>query len=516
MAQADTGNKQPWRSTRLQLGGIAMTLVIAVVVLLGAYGGFEYYTSQSSFCGGSCHTMTEQHQAWQADFHYAGNNDMDFQAECIDCHFLPGEHGSMKAKYEGLRHLAAYLYDRDAPLPIRPAIPDGSCLQSGCHDNREFEEKELRFADKVRFKHDIHLGDKALKGQQLSCDTCHFKVTEEKHFEVPPDVCYLCHLKLEKPVLEKAKMAEVGIDGIIEISFADRPTIDFNQGISRCDICHEIPTRSLQSQLTLEEGDSGAMTKKPITHQSIQEAGVPCESCHFEVVSGSGEIVTGNVVSNGCLRCHNSSQTLIATAGDRELMHDSHVSNNKADCFDCHATIEHRNRTDHLDFVRNDCQLCHADQHRFQRLLLSGTPVNENLVTTPHLMFDVNTNCMGCHLKKTVNSGHLTRTASGETCVACHTDRHAKMLEDWGEQLDSEVGDATEYEAEVIALYEEVKHSLGKELVDRVEAGLNSGRELLNIVRYGNGVHNKKYAIMILDEAFGNFDDAMEILEDAQ
>jgi nitrate/TMAO reductase-like tetraheme cytochrome c subunit len=515
MAQADPGKKQGWRSTRLQLGGIAMTLAIVLVVILGAYGGLEYYTAQTSFCGGSCHTMTEQYEAWQADFHQAGNNDLDMQAECIDCHFLPGDHGSMKAKYEGLRHLAAYLYDPDAPLPIRPVIPDGSCLQSGCHDNRNFEEKELQFADKVRFKHGVHLGDKALEGQQLSCDTCHFKVTQEKHFEVPVDICYLCHLKLEKPVLEKAQMAAVGVEGIMEISFADRPTIDFNQGISRCDICHEIPTKSLQSQLTTEEGGSGDLTKKPITHQSIQEEGVPCESCHFEVVSGSGEIVTGNVVSNGCLRCHNRSQTLLATAGDRDLMHDSHVPS-KADCFDCHSTIEHRNRTDHLDFVRNDCQLCHADQHRFQKLLLSGTPVNENLSTTPHLMFEVNTNCMGCHLKKTVNSGHATRTAAGETCVACHTEQHAEMLEDWRQLLDSEVAGAQEYETEVLALFEELKPELSAEKLGEAEQGLKNGRELLDIVRYGNGVHNKKYAIMILDEAFGNFDDAMGILEDAQ
>ena len=515
MASADSGKQRYRRFPGIKLGGFAL-LAVLLVTMAAAYGGFEYYTSRSSFCGGSCHTMTEQYEAWQADFHHVGNNNKDFQAECIDCHFLPGDHGSMKAKYEGLRHLAAYLYDPDAPLPIRPAIPDGACLSSGCHDNREFEEKALRFADKVSFRHKVHLGDEALEGHQLSCDSCHFKVTRDKHFEVPVDICYLCHLKLEKPVLERAEMAAVGIEGIMEISFANRPSIDFNQGISRCDICHEIPTKSLQSQLTLEEGDPEALTKKPITHQSIQEAGVPCESCHFEVVSGSGEIVTGNVVSNGCLRCHNRSQTLLATAGDRDLMHDSHVSNQKADCFDCHATIEHRNRTDHLDFVRNDCRLCHADQHRFQRLLLSGTPINENLSPTPHLMFDVNTNCMGCHLKKTVKSGHATRTASGETCVACHTEKHAEMLADWDETLKEEVASATELETEAFALFEEHRSMLETELRTEVERGLENGRDLLNIVRFGNGVHNKKYAIMIIDEAFGYFDDSIEAIEDAR
>ena len=271
----------------------AFFLTGAVLFMLASWGGIEYYTAQPAFCGGSCHTMTEQYDAWKADYHHADNNPDGMQADCVDCHFLPGEKYSLKAKYEGLRHLAAYLYDPEAPLPIRPVIKDGACLQSGCHDRDSLAQTELQFTEKVRFKHEIHFGDKALDGHQITCDTCHFKVTADKHFEVPQDICYLCHLKLEKPTLEKAVM----INGDFKkISFAKRPTIDFNQGASRCDICHTIPTRSLQSQL--EVGDKSSV-KEPITHQTMQEAGVTCESCHFEVVKGHGEVDTGNVVSNG-------------------------------------------------------------------------------------------------------------------------------------------------------------------------------------------------------------------------
>lgn len=497
---------------KLTWGLSAIILIAGLLVFLAAWGGMEYYTSKSSFCGGSCHTMTEQYEAWKSNSHHADNSKDGTQAECIDCHFLPGEHGSMKAKYEGLRHLAAYLYDRDAPLPIRPVVPDGACLQSGCHDKAKLAEEEIQFTEKVRFKHGVHLGDEALDGQGLTCDTCHIKVTEQKHFEVPNDICYLCHLKLEKPTLEKAEMGEVGVDKILEITFTERPSVDFNQGLSRCDICHTIPTESLQRQLSVEDD----LTKQPITHQTILEAGVTCESCHFEVVKGAGEIVTGNVVSNGCFRCHNRSQTLVAAAGDGKLMHDSHVATKKADCFDCHSTIEHRNRTDHLDFVRDDCQLCHVDQHKYQKLLLSGMPVNENLSSTPHLMFDVNTNCMGCHLKKTISQGHAVRSASGDTCVACHTERHAKMLDDWRTRIEEEVAAAEELEQETLGIFEELKSETDKDVLVEVEQKLADGSELLNIVRVGNGVHNKKYAIMILDEAFVNFEDSIELLENGR
>jgi nitrate/TMAO reductase-like tetraheme cytochrome c subunit len=480
-----------------------------VVFILTAWGGTEYYTAQSSFCGGSCHAMTEQYEAWQSDFHYQDNNPNGMQAECIDCHFLPGEKYGLKAKYEGLRHLAAYLYDANAPLPIRPVIKDGACLQSGCHNRETVAQKEIQYTEKVRFKHDVHFTDKALDGHEITCDTCHFKTSEKKHFEVPNEICFLCHLNLEKPTLD---VAQAGDGEFKQISFGGRPAIDFNQGASRCDICHTIPTRSLQGQL---DASDPASTKKPITHQTMQESGVACEGCHFEVVKGSGEIETGNVVANGCLTCHNRSQTLFATAGDRDLMHDKHVPN-KADCFDCHTVIEHQNRTDHLDFVRNDCQLCHVDQHKYQKLLLSGTPVDNEISGDPHLMFEVNTNCMGCHLKKTLSRGHDVRTASGDTCAACHTKQHRKMLDDWKGLLEREIADVEELETEAQTLLAEVRDRLDKEQLNQAETMIAKGSELVSIVRIGNGVHNKKYAITILDGAFGNFEDSIDLLEESR
>jgi nitrate/TMAO reductase-like tetraheme cytochrome c subunit len=492
---------------KLTWGIFTAAISIFAVVLLAAYGGVEYYTSNSEFCGGVCHTMDEQFQAWKNNTHHASNNKSGKQAECIECHFLPGDKHSLKAKFEGLRHLFAYLYDRDAPLPIRPKIPDGACLQSGCHAKANFEDKELQFAKKARFKHKVHFSDKALSGQKLTCDTCHFKVTAEKHFEVPKDICYLCHLKLEKPTLEKVSTGKDA--GLVEkISFTGRPAIDFNEGPSRCNICHIIPTKSLQGQL--KAGDS---LTKPITHQTIKKAGVACESCHFEVVKGHGEIETGNVVANGCLTCHNRSKELLAKAEDGKLMHDSHVNDNKADCFDCHNVIEHKNRTDHLDFVRQDCLLCHQDQHKYQKLLLAGTPINENVSATPHLMFKVNVNCMGCHLKKTVSNGHSVRKGAPETCVACHTDQHSKMLTDWQKLVGDEVKSAEEVEVEALQALKQAEGKIDNVKFNKAKTMIAKGREYLDIVRFGNGVHNKKYAIMIIDEAFAKFEDSIELLD---
>ena len=489
----------------------AAGVAIGIVILTGGWFAQEAYTSRSEFCGASCHTMSEQFAAWKNNKHHASKNSGGKQAECIDCHFLPGEKHGFKAKMEGLRHLAAYLYNPDAPLPIRPVIKDGACLQSGCHAISELQDKEIKFTEKVRFKHKPHFGDKALKGQKLTCDTCHFKVTAEKHFEVPKDICFLCHLKLEKPTLEKAVMEKVtiGENAVEEISFSKRPSINFNEGASKCDICHVIPTRSLQGQLSADDSKV-----KAITHQTIKKAGVACEGCHFEVVKGHGEINTGNVVSNGCMTCHNRSEELLSKAHDGKLMHDEHVAKKTADCFDCHSVIEHKNRPDHLDFVRKDCTLCHQDQHKYQKILLAGIPVAEGIHATPHLMFKVNTNCMACHLKKKLYRGHAVRTGAPETCAACHTPEHKKMLADWRKQIDEEVKGAEELEQEAEdALQAAEQKGVGAEKLSEAREKITAGRKFLDIVRIGNGVHNKKYAITILDEAYTNFEDTIDLLD---
>jgi hypothetical protein len=42
---------------------------------------------------------------------------------------------------------------------------------------------------------------------------------------------------------------------------------------------------------------------------------------------------------------------------------------------------------------------------------------------------------------------------------------------------------------------------------------LKTGRENLNIVRFGNGIHNAKYSIELLDSAMTNFKDMIAVLE---
>ncbi|UCH72956.1 MAG: NapC/NirT family cytochrome c, partial [Rhodospirillales bacterium] len=274
---------------------LAIAPVVLIAVLAGAWEGANYYTSRDSFCGGSCHIMNEQYVAWQKSKHYAPGGEPGKHAACIDCHFLPGEKRSFKAMMEGARHLAAYLYDRDAHLPIRPVVKDGACLRSGCHALETFQDKTIQYGEKSTFRHRAHFEKEMLKGQKLFCDTCHVKHSAERHFEAPKDICFTCHFR-PGPPKEAAPNEDAHIAGLPEPikaifaeparnGFRNGVAVRFNTGPNKCSLCHTIPTKSLQQQLSADDP-----SKEPITHQTLETAGVTCESCHLHEVTASDEI----------------------------------------------------------------------------------------------------------------------------------------------------------------------------------------------------------------------------------
>ncbi len=482
---------------------LVVAFVALIVVLAGAWEGVEYYTSQNSFCGGNCHIMDEQYQAWKDSKHYAPGGDVAKRANCIDCHFLPGDKRSFKAMMEGARHLAAYLYDRDAPLPIRPVVKDGACLRSGCHATEKFQDKELKFGEKAIFRHKAHFEKETLKGQKLFCETCHVKHTAERHFEVPKEICFTCHFRPE-PV--QRVEAQADRPKLIQASFDQDAAIDFKKAVNECALCHSVPRKSLQQQISVDDP-----SKKPITHQTLEQAKVPCESCHLHQVEPVAAIKTDE-----CLDCHSATPALFSKGKNAALMHDAHVAGRRADCLDCHEPSQHGAKVDYLEGTRTNCVQCHADQHRFQKILLAGQRVSDDLSPVPGLMDAVKTNCAACHVKIKHSRGQLVKTGAGETCVKCHTQGHSKMLDDWKQTLEREVAFIKEVEAEALQALVAAKGKFDAEKLNEARETIAVGQELLNIVRFGNGVHNKKYAIMILDEAIAHFEDTIDLLDQTQ
>jgi nitrate/TMAO reductase-like tetraheme cytochrome c subunit len=501
----DTGGQSGKERVALRWKVLGMVFVALLAGGVVVAAGGVYYTGKSSFCGGACHAMTEAYEGWKSSMHHASNNAAGREASCVECHFLPGEKVSWRGNMRGLRHLAAYLYDPQAPLPIRALVEDGSCLRAGCHAKDEVREKDIQFTEKVRFKHGVHFDDEALPGQTITCDTCHFKVTEEKHFEVPKEICFLCHLS---PRAAQPAPTGKGADGLLEV--AARRKLVFNDGAARCDLCHTIPTESLQSQLSAEDSDA-----EPITHEGLMSAGVPCESCHLESIEGHGRVDEGSVNANGCLTCHNwPAERVAETSHDRDLMHDKHIATRRADCFDCHGVIRHGEKRDYLEAVRSVCTSCHQNQHASQMLLLAGPARGDDIPETPSLMHAVRTNCSGCHTETVHANGQSVKAASGEACTDCHGEEQARMLADWKETLAEEITIAKEVEQEAVAALAAAEGRVEAERLAEARELLEAGRETLGLVEHGNGVHNKKYSILLLDVALTNFEDLVDSLQE--
>jgi nitrate/TMAO reductase-like tetraheme cytochrome c subunit len=443
--------------------------VIVIVVITGIFTA-EHYTSRPSFCG-SCHIMERYYNSWESDKHAKED------VACVDCHYAPGEKFTLRATFKGLGQLFAYLSTYVEAKEIRtPArVSDLSCMISDCHPKQNLQDKKVQYTETISYVHKTHF-DKTVEGQKLHCGTCHQHVRSEKHFEVPKVACYLCHFKEAK----------------------------FNEGKAKCSLCHEIPTDSLQKQKKDEKPE-----ETPITHQSLEKAKVPCWSCHYELVQGKGDIK-----KEDCFDCHDFSPEMLKKAEDRKMMHIEHIAEQNAKCFDCHSPILHK-EIEFLDPVRETCFTCHPDHHKYQKLLLLGEK-GKDVMKIPGLMYNVKTNCIGCHIDTRLIKGEKVWHGSAKACAACHTEKHEAMVDEWKNKTAEELKYAKKIEKEAEEAIANGKGKVSEEKLEKAGAMLKEGRESMHIVEFGGGVHNKKYSIMLLDAAMNNFEDAVALLGEEQ
>ena len=466
------------------------------------------------FCG-YCHILTyprvieRAYKSWKTDKH-AGK-----KIGCKACHYppetlgvkIPGhkkipenekaamdkiaEMEFMKTELEVLSRLITVMNMKESVVRTRPRIDDRSCTESKCHPQTgkgkegEYWTKKIEFVkyeknDKseavVPFVHEIHFDRKKyVEGQEMHCTSCHQRETKKNHFEVNREKCFLCHFK----------------------------NLALNVERSKCALCHEVPTAPLQKQKKEGAGEE----EKPITHKSIEEAKVPCESCHLQLTNGRGEIREKN-----CLHCHDNEELVTKEIGNKKLMHEKHVAAQNAHCFNCHEPIEHK-EADFIDAAIGLCTNCHPNHHRYQRLLLAGKG-GKRIPDTPSQMFSVKTNCLGCHKEEKIVNGEPVVHGSGKACAACHTEKHEAMAKDWKTTTDNELKGAKEIEKEALDAIEKAKEKAPEKKLKKAMAMFNEGREYLSIVEYGGGVHNPKYSVTLLDEAMNNFEDAIDLLDE--
>ena len=462
---------------------------------------------QSQFFCGYCHVLTypkvikKAYNSWKAGKH---NNVI-----CEECHHyslaveitahkriprskeevtekkLDLEH--MKKDVEALSRLMTILEMDQSVIKTKPRIDDRSCTkchpQTGKGKEGEYWTKKINFTEYAKedgskgvipFVHKSHFDkEKWIEGHEMHCTTCHQHQSEQRHFEVSKEECFLCHFK----------------------------NLALNEKRGKCSLCHEIPTKSLQKK----EPEPGA---KLITHQTIEKDKVPCNSCHYDVVRGDGV-----VKEKECLSCHDI-EALKALEGDnpKKIMHEKHIAGQNTRCFDCHEPITHK-KGDFIDVARRQCQTCHPDHHFSQKTLLAGEE-RKGVQKTPSLMEDVRTGCLGCHQEERTVKGEKVLHGDPKTCARCHVEKTAEMAKEWKDSIGKALKEAKGLEKEAEEAIERAKGKAPEKNLKEAMAKFKEAKENVQIVEAGGGVHNQKYSIQILDIAMNNFEDAADLLKE--
>ena len=463
----------------LFIGGVVLFLVILVC-------GAEYSTSRPTFCG-SCHIMDSYHATWAKSEH------AEEGVTCVDCHYPPGEHHTLRAKFKGLGELFSYLGTSASTVQKAALVNDGSCTASGCHSTDEDAEagqwmtNRLTFASYTRkdgsestvpFVHKAHFKeDNWMAGQEKHCSICHRHETADHHMEVAAKTCHLCHFK----------------------------NVEMNEEQAACSLCHTVPEKPFR--------DDASDGEELVTHKILEQRGVACASCHLHQVRG-----TGVMREQRCLECHEYDQEIMKDACDAELMHEKHVAPQTASCFSCHEIIEHGKAPegfDHFDASLSDCKACHATPHQNKRLLISGTGGKGLDTPMPIKHHDVEMGCLACHIVDAFDAkGRTKKLATASVCVNCHSEKEGALIKKWKSDVEEILEEAVEYEAAAVDALAQAKGKRSASAIEKAETLIKNGRTNLGIVRAGGGVHNKKYAALLLDIAIEYFEDAIVELEE--
>ncbi len=327
----------------------------------------------------------------------------------------------------------------------------------------------------------------------LNCSACHaFNSTLKTHIAADRNVCYTCHFTNE----------------------------EFNRNTSECLRCHEPPRRTVSIHTATSQGSQPVL----MDHEDIVRRGVDCASCHLDVVRGEAV-----VSERECTHCHDQSRFLeefaTRTTETVRKYHEVHIAEQRAHCFDCHRAIQHglvdpgapiATGSGFLEPVLNDCQHCHPNHHSEQVALLTGAGSIGIANPTPNAMIGSRLNCRACHTQPGDDAkGDALIRATRETCTACHSDEYMQMFDSWKHEIEVYVGEVSG----LLARIDERVAALtaaGQTLPPRSAQLLAAARANLHLVRAGGGLHNRAYALQLLDTARQQLAEAEGLLPSPQ
>ena len=438
---------------RLVRWGINLLKAFIVLLFLSVIGFFFMlkYTENPKFCK-TCHYMLPYYESWKSSTHN--------KVKCIDCHYPPGIRGELESKWTALSQVAKYITGTYGTKPWAE-VSDQSCLRSGCHDRRLLQGKVL--FKNVIFDHTSHLREMR-RGKKLRCTSCHSQIVQGSHLTVTETTCFLCHF----------------MDQDIRTS-----------PLSNCNKCHGAPTKVVTHQgVTFD-------------HKVAVQQGIACIKCHRNVVRGDG-----HVPKERCFNCHNQPER-VQKYGDTFLIHQTHITEHKVECTQCHSEIQHGliRLTSAIDI---NCQSCHPNHHKTQKELYMGIG-GRGAKPRPDPMFLTSVTCEGCHIEhKGDDIRGYTAEAPPAACMNCHGTKFSTMLTQWKKSMRKRLG-------EVLPVMKRVKTEIlsaraSAQAIKQALAKYEDADFNVRLVRYGKGVHNIAYSQELLRTAVLRLQEALKLI----
>jgi nitrate/TMAO reductase-like tetraheme cytochrome c subunit len=438
---------------------LVVRIIIGVAVFALFLVGSVEYTSRPDFCT-TCHYMQPFYDSWVESSHS--------DVTCTACHFPPGIEGTIRGKLTGLEQVVSYIgrsYTRRKPWA---EIDDASCLLSGCHSTRTLE-GEVPFGN-VTFNHTSHLGD-LRRGKELRCTSCHSQVVQGEHILVTETTCFLCHMKESE-----------------EVEFTS------NEKLGNCTTCHNwdaIPAERMEDFR--------------FDHTQVTDMELDCAKCHANTVVGDGYVPHEN-----CYNCHFEADRL-EQHEDTELMHRTHISENKIECIQCHVPIQHKISQLEPDSDLN-CTTCHTATHSEQLLLFTGQGKAEGQYDfhgEPNPMLQAGLECSSCHLyhEDLIGTAEV-KTAGPSSCESCHGEGYDHLLDLWEKGAEAKLK-SLRLELGRVQNAVRVSSSANKEAA---LGKVDEARAAARLVEVGKAVHNMQFSDQLVGKGYQSLNSALEIV----
>ncbi|UCC39972.1 MAG: cytochrome c3 family protein, partial [Candidatus Aminicenantes bacterium] len=261
--------------------------------------------------------------------------------------------------------------------------------------------------------------------------------------------------------------------------------------ISECYHCHH------QEDLVSEK------TSK-YNHSLVFDNGLKCDKCHSHTIIGDGAVPREN-----CYKCHWETDRL-NKYDDTDLMHSTHIFSHKIECNLCHLDIQHKVIKE-IDTI-SDCQTCHTDYHKAQKILFAGEGGKAQAHPMPNIMLEKGLICKGCHIFHEETGGRIIKSetfiSKARACESCHGRGFSRILKDWEISTEKKLD-------EIKAIYTRIRQEIMQSKKPEKKKAISLIEEAafnIDIVERGKSVHNMTYSQELLRAAYDNLLEALRLI----